>query len=97
MITRSLSCFRGISPVAESKLWRAGCLSWDGVTLLGKALSERKRLDVVSQLPLLRAALDGRVADVFVHRFPVGQRLRILPEFAGGARDHRRELSALVG
>lgn len=84
MLTRSLCCFRGISAGAERKLWRAGCLAWDYLPRAGHALSSRKAADLAAQLPVLRAALDGGVADVFLRRLPVGHRLRAWPDFACG-------------
>lgn len=84
MLTHSLCCFRGISAEAERKLWRAGCLTWDYLPRIGKALSSRKTADLVAQAPELRAALTGRVADYFLQRLPVGHRLRVWPEFGDG-------------
>ena len=84
MLVRSLCCFRGISAEAERKLWRAGCLTWDQLPLVRHILSLRKSADMVAQLPELRSALSGRVADYFLKRLPVGRRLRVLPEFADG-------------
>ena len=84
MLTRSLCCFRGISSGAERKLWRMGCLAWDHLPRAGRALSSRKAADLAAQLPALRAALDGGVADVFLRRLPVGHRLRVWPDFALG-------------
>lgn len=84
MLSRSLCCFRGISPDAERKLWRAGCLAWEGIPGVGCALSVRKREDLACQLPAVRAALKGRVGDFFLKRLPVGYRVRLLPEFADG-------------
>ena len=84
MLTHSLCCFRGISAEAERRLWRRGCLAWDQLPRAGHALSSRKGADVVAQLPLLRAALDGGVADLFLGRLPLGHRLRVWPNFACG-------------
>jgi uncharacterized protein YprB with RNaseH-like and TPR domain len=84
MLTRSFCCFRGISAGAERKLWRAGCLTWEQLPLAGRMLSSRKTLDLASQLPEVRSALTGRVADYFIKRLPVGHRLRVCPEFAEG-------------
>ncbi|MCX6543014.1 MAG: ribonuclease H-like domain-containing protein [Acidobacteria bacterium] len=84
MLTCSLCCFRGISTGAERKLWRAGCLGWDCLPWAGQVLSPRKAADLAAQLPVLRAALDGGVADVFLQRLPVGHRLRVWPDFASG-------------
>jgi hypothetical protein len=84
VLTRSFCCFSGISPEAEGKLWRAGCLAWEYLPQIGRALSSRRAADVSAQLPILRAALDGGVADVFLRRLPVGHRLRVWPDFAPG-------------
>lgn len=84
MLTRSLCCFRGISPAAERKMWRAGCLSWDRLPHVGRALSPRKTANLAAQVPELRAALSGRVADYFLKRLPPGFRLRVWPEFEAG-------------
>jgi len=85
MLTRSFCCFRGLSAGAERKLWRAGCLTWEQLPLAGRILSPRKALDLTRQLPELKSALKGRVADCFLKRLPVGHRLRIWPEFTEGA------------
>jgi hypothetical protein len=84
VLTRSLCCFHGISAGAERKLWRAGCLAWDHLPPAGHALSSRKAADLSAQVPVLRAALDGGVADFFLRRLPVGHRLRVWPDFARG-------------
>lgn len=84
MLSRSFCCFRGLSAGAERKLWRAGCLTWDQLPLAGRLLSPRKVLDLAGQLPELRAALAGRVADYFLKRLPVGHRVRVWPEFTDG-------------
>jgi hypothetical protein len=84
VLTRSLCCFRGISVGAERKLWRSGFLTWDHLPRAGQVLSSRKAADLAGQLPELRAALDGGVADVFLRRLPVGHRVRVLPDFAQG-------------
>lgn len=84
MLTHSLCCFRGISAEAERRLWREGCLAWDQLPRAGHALSSRKAADVAAQLPGLRAALDGGVADFFLRRLPVGHRLRVWPDFVSG-------------
>lgn len=69
---------------AERKLWRSGCLSWDELRRAERALSPRKASDLDSQLPGLRAALEGGVADVFLRRLPAGYRLRVWPDFLSG-------------
>ncbi len=84
MLTRSLCCFRGVSVAAERKLWRAGCLTWDYLPQTRRALSPRKAADLAAQMPELRAALEGRVADYFLKRLPIGHRLRVWPDFADG-------------
>lgn len=84
MLTRSYCCFRGISAGAERKLWRAGCLTWNQLPLAGRLLSNCKTLDLVGQLPELRSALTGGVADYFLKRLPAGYRLRLWPEFSEG-------------
>lgn len=84
MLTRSLCCFRGVSVSAERKLWRAGCLTWDYLPQAGRVLSPRKAADLAAQMPELRAALEGRVADYFLKRLPTGHRLRVWPGFADG-------------
>lgn len=84
MLTRSLCCFRGISPEAERRLWQAGCLSWDCLPRIGGAVSVRKAIRLAEQLPELREALAGRVADYFLARLPPGYRLRVAPEFEAG-------------
>jgi len=84
MLTRSLCCFRGVSPEAERKLWRAGCLDWSGLPAVGRALSPRKTMDLARQLPEARMALEGRVADYFLRRLPVGFRPRVVPDFGDG-------------
>jgi hypothetical protein len=84
VLTRSFCCFRGISAEAERKLWRLGCWSWDDLRRAGRALSPRKAEDLKAQLPVLRAAFDGGVADVFLRRLPVGHRLRVWPDFEPG-------------
>jgi len=61
-----------------------GCLAWDHLPRAGRAVSSRKAADLAAQLPALRAALDGGVADVFLRRLPVGHRLRVWPDFARG-------------
>jgi uncharacterized protein YprB with RNaseH-like and TPR domain len=83
MLKHTLCCLRGLSPDAERRLWREGCLTWDQLPHLAHRLvSARKVADLVGQLPMLRAALDGRVADVFLKRLPTGHRTRVWPEFA---------------
>ena len=71
-----------MSPDAEKKLWRAGCLNWDGLSASNRVISDRKLTDLMGQLPVSVAALEGRVADYFLKRLPVGHRLRLLPDFA---------------
>jgi uncharacterized protein YprB with RNaseH-like and TPR domain len=44
-------------------------------------LSARKSEAVLSQLPFFETALNVRVADFFISRFPCGYKLRVLPEF----------------
>lgn len=85
MLSGSFCCFRGLSPEAEQRLWRLGCLKWSHLPRLAhRLISVRKTVDLVGQIPLLQAALQGRVADVFIKRLPVGHRLRLLPEFSAG-------------
>lgn len=84
MLTSSLCCFRGVSAGAERKLWRMGCLTWDGLAQAGRGLSPRKAADLAGQLPEMRTALAGRVADYFLRRLPAGYRLRLWPDFADG-------------
>ncbi len=84
MLARSLCCFRGISTAAERRLWRAGCLTWDHIPRIRHALSPHKVTDLSKQMPELRAALSGRVADYFIKRLPLGHRMRIWPDFAAG-------------
>ena len=82
MLTCSMCCFRGISASAERKLWRGGILSWSYLPQAGQLLSPRKMADLTVQMPELRAALKGRVADYFLKRLPIGHRLRVWPDFA---------------
>ena len=84
MLTRSLCCFRGVSASAERKLWRAGCLAWDYLPQTWRVLSPRKAADLAAQIPELKAALEGRVADYFLKRLPIGHRLRVWPDFTDG-------------
>ena len=84
MIDRSMCCFSGISAEAERKLWRAGCLSWDGVAAAERVVSPGKANTMRMELPFLRAALEGGVADYFLRRLPVGYRMRLLPDFVTG-------------
>lgn len=83
MLTRSHCCFSGISPEAELRLWRKGCLSWRHLTFeASRHFSPRKCESLLAQIPLFAAALDARCPDFFLNRLPCGRRLRILPEFS---------------
>lgn len=85
MLNHSFCCFRGLSPDAERRLWREGCLTWDHLPRLAHRLvSPRKVAVLLAQLPLLQAALEGRVVDVFLKRLPPGHRMRLWPEFGRG-------------
>jgi hypothetical protein len=85
MLSHTFCCFRGLSPDAERRLWREGCLTWDHLPRLAHRLVSARKVPVLlAQLPLLRAALDGRVADVFLKRLPTGHRARLWPEFGRG-------------
>jgi hypothetical protein len=85
MLSHTFCCFRGISPDAERRLWRQGCLIWDHLPRLAHRLvSPRKVAVLLAQLPMLQAALDGRVVDVFLKRLPTGHRTRLWPEFGQG-------------
>ena len=85
MLSHTFCCFRGLSPDAERRLWREGCLTWDHLPRLAHRLvSPRKVTVLLAQMPLLRAALEGRVADVFLKRLPPGHRTRLWPEFSRG-------------
>jgi hypothetical protein len=85
VLTRSFCCLEGLSPEAERRLWRTGCLAWDHLPLLAHRLfSARRTAALLAQLPLLRAALDGRAADFFLTRLPPGHRARVWPAFAAG-------------
>ncbi len=84
MLTRSFCCFRGISVAAERRLWRGGCLCWAHLPQTGRLLSPRKAADLAAQLPVLKNAIEGGVADVFLSRLPIGHRLRVWPHFVAG-------------
>jgi len=81
MLTSSFCCFRGFSPAAERKLWRAGCLDWKMLPSCSGVFSARRMQALVGQLPAMQAALEGRLAGYFLSRLPSGCRLRVLPEF----------------
>jgi len=82
MLTRSFCCFKGLSPDAESCLWRRGCLSWRHLRIgVKQVLSDAKSASVRAQMPFFEAALGARSADFFVNRLPDGHKLRIFPCF----------------
>ena len=63
MLSHTFCCFRGLSPDAERRLWREGCLTWDHLPRLAHRLVSARKVPVLlAQLPLLRAALDGRTS-----------------------------------
>ncbi len=104
MLTRSFSCFHGISVEAERHLWKSGCLSWDYLRDIQGLLSPRKVADLVKQQPELQSALSGRVADYFIKRLPVGHRMRVWSDFHTGigfldvetsGLDHSSELTVI--
>ena len=81
MLRNSFCCFRGVSAAAERKIWQDGCLAWRSLVLTGRAVSARKRRDLLDQVPEMEAALAGGLAGYFLSRLPLGHRLRVWPEF----------------
>lgn len=82
MLTRSLCCFKGISPEAEVHLWHKGCLSWRHLAMMSAQLfSPQKKTLLYEQIPLFNVALEANCVDFFVNRLPRGYKLRILPQF----------------
>ncbi len=81
MLRNSFCCFRGVSEAAERTLWSAGCLEWRYLPLARRAVSARKRQQMMDQVAEMQAALAGGLAGFFLSRLPPGHRLRAWPEF----------------
>lgn len=82
MLTRSLCCFKGLTPESEQRLWRRGCCSWRHLGFMAeREFSMRKAAMLIEQVPVFELALASRCADFFIGRLPCGYRMRILPEF----------------
>lgn len=85
MITRTFSCFKGLSLDSEHKLWRSGCLTWRHFLIIGSSLfSPAKTVSILAQISAAQIALAARIPDYFLTRLSPGYRLRLFPEFRLG-------------
>lgn len=82
MLTASFTCFRGLSPAAERRLWEAGCLNWRTFHAASPSLlSERKRAAIGAEMLQAEAALEAELPDFFLNRLPAADKIRVLHEF----------------
>lgn len=82
VLRASFSCFQGLSPAAELKLWQAGCLDWKAFGVLPiKTFSPKKQERVAREIQVAEKALAAGMPDFFLNQFSCTLKPRVLRDF----------------